>query len=144
MQHTSEKSEMAETLTPIVTILAKDGKAALCSHLLVSHQCLGDILSGMAYTDLALKYPRSRECLEYCPCTNIWGDQRARSPNQVAEAELEVFDILQPNDPQTRPSEVYLDTYYLDIAFCSYKPCIRSTTCQLLHQAATLTSASWL
>jgi len=36
-------------------------------------------------------------------------DQRARSPNQVAEAELEAFPILQPEDLQTGPSEVYLD-----------------------------------
>jgi hypothetical protein len=62
----------APQLTPSVTLLAKDGKAALCHHLLVSHQCLRDILSGMAYADLAVKYPRSSECLENCPCTDIW------------------------------------------------------------------------
>ena len=143
MQHTSKKPETAETLTPSVTILAKDGKAALCPHLLLSHQCLCDIFSGMAYADLALKYPRSRECLENCPCTDIW-EINERAARIRLQKELEVFHILQPEDPQTGPSEVYLDTYYLDIAFCSYKSCIRSTTCQLLHQAATVTSASWL
>jgi hypothetical protein len=60
---------------------------------------------------------------------------------RMQKQSLRSFD---PEDPQTGPSEAYVDAYYLDIALCSYKLCIRSVTCKLLHEAATVISASWL
>ena len=89
--------EGAETLTPSVAFLAKDGKAALCPHLLLSHQCLCDIFSGMAYADLALKYPRSWvECLERCICTNIWqvNERAAQTRLQKQSLKSSIFSSL--------------------------------------------------
>ncbi len=93
------------------TFLAKNGKAALCHHVLVSHQCLCDILSGMAYADLTFKYPRSRECLEKCPCTNIWeiNERAARMRLQKQSLRFLIFSSLK-TQRQDLPKSIWIHT----------------------------------
>lgn len=69
--HSNNHTTM-KTMVPSADILARTGKVALCAHVLVSHRCLLDILAGMLYTDLILKYPCSKKDLGECQCTNIW------------------------------------------------------------------------
>jgi hypothetical protein len=98
-------------LTPSITLLAKDGKAALCSHLLLSHQCLRDILTGMAGADLALKYPRSRECLAHCCCTDIWhiNEDAARTGIQKQSSKSFIFSSLKIRR-QDLPKSICINT----------------------------------
>ena len=109
MQHSSKKPETTETLIPSVTILAKGGKAALCPHLLVSHQCLRDILSGMAYADLALKYPRSGGHLENCLRTDIWkiNERVARMRLQKQSLKSFIFSSLKTRR-QDLPKSIWI------------------------------------
>jgi hypothetical protein len=71
--------------------LTEHYRLIICTHILVSQKCLLDILSGVPYPELLLKYPRSKDSLEDYDCTNIWKLNRRAAQNRIQKRSLKAF-----------------------------------------------------